>query len=96
MKWPHYFRGPLADEGLQSVFIGRKQPPHEWHCVEPQNSQQSSYAAAAEGALSALEKLQYRLRQLVRLRDHRRSSLLQDLGARQVGGFHREISILNA
>ena len=33
---------------------------------------------------------------LVGLGHHRRTGLLQDLGARQVGGFCREVGVLNA
>ncbi len=47
------------------------------------------------GLLSALEQLKYRLGKLVGLRHHGRASLLQDLRARQVGRFHRKVSVLN-
>lgn len=43
----------------------------------------------------ALQQLQYALWQLVRLGHHRGACLLQDLGAREVGGFHRKVRILN-
>ena len=51
--------------------------------------------ASARGR-SALQQLQHLLRHLVGLRDHRRAGLLQHLGARQVGGFRREVGILDA
>ena len=55
-----------------------------------------SVSAAAGAARLAFEQLEHALWQLVGLGHHRRSSLLQDLGPRQVGGFHREVGILNS
>ena len=47
-------------------------------------------------ALVSAQQREHLLRQLVGLRDHRGAGLLQHLGTRQVGGFHREVGILNA
>ena len=44
----------------------------------------------------ALEQLQNTLRQLIGLRHHGGAGLLQDLGAREVGRFHRKVCILDA
>src|SRR3954471_20208354 len=43
----------------------------------------------------AAEERQNVLRQRVRLREHRGAGLLQDLAARQVGRFRREVRVLN-
>lgn len=43
-----------------------------------------------------LEERQHALRQLVGLRHHRHAGLLQNLGAREVGGFGCEVGILDA
>ncbi len=55
--------------------------------------------APAGGACDRLDGLfqqgQHALGQLVGLGHHRRAGLLQDLGARQVGGFRSEVRVLN-
>ena len=43
----------------------------------------------------ATQQGQHALGQLIGLRHHGRTGLLQDLGTRQVGGFDREVGILN-
>lgn len=43
----------------------------------------------------ALQQLQHALWQLIRLGHHRGARLLQDLGAREVGGFCSKVRILN-
>lgn len=53
-------------------------------------------ALVVAGSMLALQKLQYVLGEIVGLRQHGCTGLLQDLGATQVSGFRGEVRVLDA